>query len=267
MTLTHRDIAAAIETIAPLHLQEEWDNSGFQLGDPDGIATGVTLCVDLTSDVIDEAIANGSSMIITHHPLIFRGVKHIVGDNRTEQLIAKALRAGVTVYSSHTSVDNAVGGVSWAIAEKLGLTDIATLVPQHRSSPDGPGLGVVGNLPEALTLDQFISLVKERLGSPVVRCSDPSKAPTTVISRVALCGGSAAEFLPDAIKAGAQLYLVSDSKLNYFLDYRDRIILADIGHYESEAVTKQIFYHILNGKFPNFALYLSSVEDNPIKYL
>lgn len=264
---THRDIAAAIESVAPLDLQEEWDNSGFQLGDSEAEATGVTICVDLTDDVIDEALAAGHSMVVTHHPLIFKGVRQLLGRNRVERLVSRAIVSGLTVYSSHTAMDNAVGGVSHTLASMLGLTGVTTLVPKHRDDIAGPGLGAVGDLPSPLALDAFVDRVKACIGSPVVRCSDPSKAPASMISRVALCGGSAAEFLPEAISAGAQVYLTSDSRLNYFLDYRDRIILVDVGHYESEAVTKRIFYHILSGKFPNFALCLSSVEDNPIKYL
>lgn len=265
MNPTHRDIAAAIETVAPLPLQESWDNSGFQLGDPDAEATGVVLCVDLTARVLAEAVERGCSMIVTHHPLLFHGVKQLLGRNRTEQLVAQAIRAGITVYSAHTTIDStAPEGVSWAMARRLGLTGITTLVPANGA---GNGFGAVGNLDAPTAFEQLVERIKTTFESPVVRCSDPAEAPCATISRVALCGGAGAEFIPAAIAAGAQIYITSDSKLNYFLDYRDRIILADIGHYESESVTKQIFYHILSGKFPNFALYISAAESNPIKYL
>lgn len=262
--ITHRDIAQVIEEIAPLRLQEQWDNSGFQVGNPAAPCTGVLLCVDVTEAIVDEAVALGCSMIVSHHPVLFRGIKQVLGRNRVERVLAKALASGITIYSGHTSVDNAPAGVSHVMAQHLGLTGCRVLAP---ADPTGTtGCGIVGELPDALSAKAFVELVKATFNSPVVRCSDPALAPA-VIKRVALCGGAGGDFIADAISAGAQAYINSDTKLNQFIDNDSDIFLVDIGHYESENCTKEIFYRAISEKFPKFALYYSVVEKNPIHYL
>lgn len=258
-----REITDAIEAFAPLHLQESYDNTGYQTGNPEAEATGALLCVDVTEEILDEAKARGCNLVISHHPLLFRGVKCVIGRNRPERALAKAIRDGITVYSSHTATDSARGGVSQRMAEKLGLSNVRVLVP---TSPGAPtGLGAVGDLPSPLAAPQLAAKVKEAFGCEVLRTSRPNEGLT--ISRVALCGGSAAEFIPDAIAAGAQAYITADCKLNQFLDHAPDIWLIDAGHYETEQCTKQIFFNVLTEKFPNFAVCYSEKEKNPIIYL
>lgn len=262
-----REITNALEDFAPLHLQESYDNTGYQLGNPDQEATGALLCVDITEEIVDEATSRGCNLIITHHPLLFRGVKCVTGRNRPERVLAKALRAGLTVYSCHTAIDSAPGGVSWEMARRLGLTDIQTLVPSGHTHPAGtPGLGTVGNLPAPLTPRELALKVKDTFHTPTLRTSRPSPTLTS-ITRVALCGGAAAEFLPQAIAAGAQAYITADCKLNQFLDHATDIFLIDAGHYETEECTKQIFFNVIREKFPNFAVCNSEKDKNPIIYL
>lgn len=263
MTLTNRQITDAIEAIAPLSLQEEWDNAGYQVGDPEADCTGVLLCVDFTEDIAREAADKGCNLVIAHHPLIFRGIKSITGRNRVERCIALAFRLGLTVYSSHTPIDNSRHGISMEMGRMLGLSDLKILAP---ATPSGDaGLGVVGNLETPVTPEQWVEKIKATFGTPVVRCSRPDSSP--LISRVALCGGAGTEFLPLAISAGAQTYLSSDSKLNQFIDYAQDIFLTDIGHFEAEKCAKQIFYRLLCEKFRNFAIHNSDIEKNPIYYL
>lgn len=258
------DITNAIESLAPLRLQEDWDNSGYQIGNPGDECSGVLLCVDVTPAIIKEAVAKKCNLIISHHPLLFRGVKQITGRNRVERTIVEAILNNITVYSSHTAVDNAPQGVSWAMAEMLGLTNCRPLVPIR--GEENAGCGVVGDLTSPLSPEELVKRVKTAFGSPVARCSDIPRGQEK-ISTVALCGGAGAEFITSAIAMGAQAYITSDTKLNYFLDYVDDIFLIDIGHYESEKCTKHIFYHLLSEKFPNFALFISESEKNPINYL
>lgn len=123
------DITSAIEEYAPLSLQESYDNSGMQVGDKRREATGALLCVDVTEDIIDEAIDNGINLIISHHPLIFKGVKSITGSTGIERCIIKAISSDIAIYSAHTNMDNADRGVSYRMAEKLGLENITTLAP------------------------------------------------------------------------------------------------------------------------------------------
>lgn len=262
--MTIRDITDTLESFAPLRYQEEWDNSGYQVGNPFRECTGVLLCVDATEDIIDEAVARGCNLIIAHHPLLFHGVKQILGRNRVERAVEKAICNGVTIYSCHTAVDNAPGGVSWTMAEMLGLKDTVILSPAG-TTPD-TGCGVAGNLPEPMFPLELVEKVKQTFSSPVARCSElPASAEP--ITRIALCGGAGSDFIGDAIRLGAQAYITSDTKHNYFLDHVGDIFIIDIGHYESESCTKQIFYHVLSENFPNFALHYSEIEKNPINYL
>lgn len=263
-TLHHSDITEAIESIAPLHLQESWDNSGYQIGNPGDKCSGILLCVDVTPEIIKEAVEKKCNLIVSHHPLLFRGVKQIMGHNRVERTIVEAILNNITVYSSHTAVDNAPEGVSWAMAKMLGITDCRILVPS--AGKENSGCGIIGTIPEAITPKELVERVKNTFDSPVARCSDIPKN-LDKISRIALCGGSGAEFITSAIAQGAQAYITSDTKLNYFIDYIDDIFLIDIGHYESEKCTKHIFYHLLSENFPNFALFISESEKNPINYL
>lgn len=256
--MTNREITNAIEEFAPLSLQESWDNSGWQVGDPDATSTGAMVCVDVTPAIIAEAIQKGCNLIITHHPLIFRGVKQITGRDRVERCIALALREGISIYSSHTATDCAPAGVSWEMARRLGLQEVEGLDPS--------GLGVIGDLAAPLPWLDFVTLVKDKFDAPCVKCSrvpfDGLK-----ICRVGLCGGSAAEFLPLALSRGAQAYVTADCKHNQFIDHADDILLVDSGHFETEECTKEIFYRVISEKFPNFAVWKSTVETNPVVYL
>lgn len=261
---TVAQIIAAIESFAPPCLQESYDNSGVQIGgDSSCPCSGVMLAVDPTPHIVDQARRAGCNLIITHHPLLFRGLKSITGATPVEQAAISCIRHGITLYSAHTSLDSAPSGVSAVIASMLGLSGIVPLEPS--ASTPGAGLGAIGTLPSPLTPQQFVSLVKTTFGSPVVRCSAIN--PGKTISKVALCGGSGASLIPDAIAAGADAMLTSDTRYHDFVDNANTIFLADIGHFESEKCTKTIFYNVIREKFPNFALLYTATEPNPINYL
>jgi dinuclear metal center YbgI/SA1388 family protein len=256
--MTNKEITNAIEEFAPLSLQESWDNSGWQVGNPDAECSGVLLCVDITAEVLDEARRKGCNLIVSHHPLFFKGVKQILGRNRVERCAAQAISYGISVYSSHTATDCAPHGVSWEMARMLGVTDIQAL--------DESGLGAIGNLPQAMPWRELVDKVKATFGAACVKCSHV-KDDSLMVSRLGMCGGSAGDFLPLAHQLGAQAYITADCRLNQFLDYADDILLIDSGHFETEQCTKQIFYRVISEKFPNFAVWKSTVERNPIAYL
>lgn len=257
------DIVNAIEAIAPPSLQEGWDNTGLLVGSRDNECRGVMVCVDVTPAIIDEALSAGCDMVVSHHPLIFKGLKRLNGSNRVERSVIKAIENGVAVYCCHTSIDNApVEGVSHVMARKLGVTDCDVLSPG--GSDRNIGLGVVGRFAEPLSPIGLVELVKRSFGSPVTRCSS---LPSGMIGRVAMCGGSGSGFIADAIAAGASAYITSDTRYHDFVDYGDKIFIVDIGHFESEECTKEIFYQIIKEKFPNFAVCYSVIETNPISYL
>lgn len=267
--VTNRQVIEAVESVAPRRLQEDYDNTGLQCGTPDARCTGVLLCVDLTRMIVDEAVARGCNLIITHHPLLFRAVKSINGVGRVQSALVAAIKNDVTVYSCHTAVDNSPEGISHVMARKLGLVDVSVLEARSDNEFGTVGSGVMGSFPAGgITPREFVTLVKEVFHSPVARCSDPSLLPDDfLIERVGLCGGAGSFLIEPAIMLGAQAFLTSDSKFNCFVDYASDVFLVDIGHYESEECAKEIFYHAITKKIPNFAVYYSNVEQNPIKYM
>lgn len=252
------DIIGALEEYAPLVLQESYDNCGLQTGDASRECTGAMLCVDPTPAVIAEAAAAGCNLVVSHHPLIFRGLKRLTGSTPVEQAVELSIRHGVAVYSLHTCLDNAPAGVSRRMAGMLGLERVEAL-------DAASGGGAVGELAEPLAAEDFLREVKRVFGAPVVRHSvaDGSR----MVSRVALCGGSGAPMLPAALACGADAMVTADVKYHDFADFGGRILIADIGHFESEQCTTGIFTDIITKKFPNFAVRDSHVESNPVNYM
>ncbi|MCM1448880.1 MAG: Nif3-like dinuclear metal center hexameric protein [Clostridiales bacterium] len=265
----NRQVIEAVEAVAPRRLQEGYDNTGLQCGTPDAPCTGVLLCVDLTESIVDEAVARGCNLIVTHHPLLFNAIKRIDGEGRVQRALLSAIKRDITVYSCHTAVDNAPAGISHEMARKLGLVDVVTLEGRHDDQLGSVGSGVIGMLPgDGLSPEQFVQLAKCVFHSPVARCSKPEALPGDYrIKRVGLCGGAGSFLIEPAIALGAQAFLTSDCKFNCFIDYAASTFLVDLGHYETEECAKDIFYHAITKKIPNFAVYYSNVEKNPIKYM
>ena len=203
---TIADVVRVIESFAPVDIQENWDNCGLCAGSPDAELTGVLVGFDCTRALIDEAVECGANMVVTHHPLIFHGLKKVDEADPVGDALIRAIRAGVAVYCAHTSADKAPGGVSWAIARRLGLENVSVLDYDAAVSSEGfsCGLGIIGDFPEALSSDRAIEKVKEAFGLPYVRCSRPSDG---LIRRVAACGGAGSSLVDRARAAGAQLYL------------------------------------------------------------
>ena len=254
-----KDIIKVIEDFAPLSIQEGWDNSGLCIGSPEDEVTSVLLALDCTPELVDEAVACGADMIITHHPLIFSGLKKVSPDDLTGAAVIKAIKAGISIYAAHTNADKVLEGVSGAMAARLGLTDVQVLSDEG----DGNGLGVVGDLPQPMTAQQVVALVKERFSLKVVKASRPV---TGMVSRVAMCGGSGSSLIGAARKSGAQLYISGDiSYHNYFT--RGDFMLMDIGHYESEIDIVDILFSLIKKNFPTFAVRITqNSNSNPIYY-
>lgn len=257
-----KDIAAAIEQFAPLDYQEQWDNAGFQVGDPEADVTGVLLCTDVTEEVISEAISLGYNMVVSHHPLIFHPLKKLLGRNHVERMVATALREGVTIYSGHTNVDNAPGGVSWVMADKLSMTSVELLVGHEARDGRQVGCGVIGNI-VPMSGTELLARLRDAFGVAAIRYSGPVGH---TVERVALCGGAGAFLLDTALQQGAQAFVTADIRYHEYMTADDRLLLADIGHFESEQYTKELFFAAIRGKNPNFAVAFAKNEANPMKY-
>ena len=254
-----KDVMAVIEEFAPLALQEKWDNSGLCIGSPDDKVSSVLLGLDCTPELVDEAIACGADMIVTHHPLIFSGLKKISAEDLVGEAVVKAIRAGISVYAAHTSADKVIAGVSGAMAARLGLKDVRIL----DEDGEGTGLGVVGNLPEPMTAQDALELVKERFALKVVKSSKPVGCK---IERVAMCGGSGGSLIGAARAAGAQLYISGDISYHNFFTPEGFMIM-DIGHYESEIEIVDILFSLIKKNFPTFAVRITqNMHSNPIYY-
>ncbi|MDR2026095.1 MAG: Nif3-like dinuclear metal center hexameric protein [Prevotellaceae bacterium] len=362
--MTVKNIVSELEKLAPLIYQESYDNAGLIVGDPESEVTSALLCFDVTEDVIDEAIEKKANLVISHHPVIFKGLKKINGKNPVERIVIKAIQNNIALYASHTNLDSVQGGINTVLAEKLGLSDIkilsqiekllfkiVTFVPDaysekvrramfdagaghignydscsyniagtgtfrggEKTNPfvgekgllhDEPeirietvatkdslgkiisalrqnhpyeepvydiyqlenrfanaGIGATGVLPEYTDPSEFMAKIKKVLSVKIIRHNDLYKK----VKTVAVCGGSGSGYIDGAIAAGADIFITGDCKYHQFLDYRNEIILADTGHFESEYFAVEIFYNVINKKFPNFAASLSRGIINPVQY-
>lgn len=253
-----KEISSVLETYAPLSLQESWDNSGYCVGTPYQEVTSAIIALDCTPKLIDIAVEKGANMVITHHPLIFNGIKKISPDSSVGYVIYQAIKHNIVVYSCHTNMDKVIDGVSGEMALRLGLQDVEFL------SKDGEGgLGVVGELPEGISDKEFALKLKEVFSLHTLRCSIPSGKE---IKKVALCGGSGKSLIPVAIAAGADAYISGDISYHDFLTEQG-FFLVDIGHYESEIDIVDRISSILKEKIPTFAVHTILDNNNLVYYI
>lgn len=361
-----KEILSVIEHLAPLPLQESFDNSGVQVGDVNQDAKSVLVCIDVTEDVMTEAIRLGCNLVISHHPLAFRSFKSLTGKTYVERCMIQACKHDIVVYAAHTNLDNAFGGVNYELARILNLEQVKILAPQKKmltklvtfvpqshaesvravlfnagagnignydacsfnvlgegtfragenthpfvgekgalhieaevrievilpvykqndvlnallaihpyeepaydfymleNSWAHAGSGIVGTLPEPMEEEDFLYHLKDTLGLSNIQHS-PYLGKQ--IHEVALCGGAGAFLIPQAIGYGADIFITGEAKYNDFYDVENKILLATVGHYESEVCTKNIFYNLLSEKFPDLELNLSQFDENPVKYL
>ena len=251
---------------AELHpeYQEDYDNAGFLLGDPQEECRGALVAVDLTDDVIDEALERGANLIVTHHPMIFGGVKRITPRDAVGRHIMRLIKNDIGVYAAHTNLDNLKQGVNCILAEVLGLTDCHILRPLASQPSTDIGAGMIGRLPYPLPTHAFLEQVKASLGLPLLRVSDIA---SPAVARVAICGGAGNFLIDDAIRQQADIYLTGDMKYHDFQRAEGRITLVDIGHFESEQFTKQLIYSIISKKFSTFACFISERGRSFVNYM
>jgi dinuclear metal center YbgI/SA1388 family protein len=360
------EIIRLLESNFPLYLQESWDNSGLLLGNPGNEINKVLVTLDVTEEVVKEAISKDSELIISHHPVIFNGIKSITGKNATERIVETSIRNKISIYAIHTNLDNSFAGINAILCNKLGLNNIRILVPKgdilrklvtfcpvsdaekvrtalfnagaghignydscsfnaagtgtFRGSEDSnpyvgergklhyeneirietiypvylesdvlgalhaahpyeevaydlynlgneylrAGTGMVGELSREISEPDFLNLLKKTFGSTIIR---HSKLIGKKAGRIAVCGGSGSFLINDAIKAGADFLVTSDVKYHNFFETDGEIVIADIGHYESEQFAKELIYNILIKNFSTFAVLISELNTNSVNYL
>lgn len=363
---TIREIVGYLDGMAPFNYQESYDNSGLLVGDPDRAVTGVLVALDCTEAVIDEAVSVGANVVLTHHPILFKGIKRLTGNTYVERTVIKAIEHSIALVAIHTNLDNVYFGVNDIIAGKLGLNNRRILAPKEAVlfrlgvfvpreaeeqvraamaeagagqigdydscsfSVDGTGRfrpnadadpyvgeagrletvaetrievvvnrhalaaveramkqahpyeevaydtvamtnknayigsGMVGDLAQPVAVKDFLRTLKTTFGCGAIRYTDPVKE---TVQRIAVCGGSGGFLLGDALRAGADVFITADYKYHEFFDADGKIVIADIGHFESEQFTSEWLVALLLKKFTTFAVRLTNVNTNPINYL
>ena len=358
-------LTAYLESLAPLAYQEDYDNAGLIVGQPDQEVYKALISLDCTGAVVDEAIANNCQVIISHHPIVFRGLKKFNGKTYVERVVEKAIRNNIALYAIHTNLDNVLPGVNAKICETLGLKHCRILAPKHHllkklvtyvphshadavrdalfeagagnignysevsfnangtgtfkgnenASPfvgeqgirhreeeirietiypaileskiimalilahpyeevaydlysmtnqnQHVGSGMIGELELPMEEEAFLYHVKEKMRAHVIR---HTALTGRHIKKVAVCGGAGGFLLKHAIGAGADMFITADYKYHEFFDAEEKLIIADIGHFESEQFTQQLLYENIKKKFSNFAVRLTEVNTNPVKY-
>lgn len=354
-----------LENLAPLHFQEEYDNSGLIVGRPEQEITSAIISLDATEAVLDEAIETGANLIVSHHPIVFKGLKKLNGQRYIERVVEKAIRHNIALYAIHTNLDNVTGGVNARICDKLGLKNCRILLPKNsllkklvtfvpvenveevknalfdagcgkigrydecsygvegtgnyragegtnpyageigtrhhekeirletifpghlqkkvivalimahpyeevvydiyplENTWDEVGSGMIGDLPEPTDETGFLHHIKNSMDAKVIR---HTSLRNKTVKKVAVCGGSGSFLLGKAIAAGADFFITADFKYHEFFDAENRLVIADIGHFESEQFTQDLLMEKLREKFPTFALRLTKHITNPVNY-
>lgn len=278
-----KDVIKAIEAVAPLKLQDEWDNSGLQVGFPEDELKGVLVCLDVTEEIVEEAISKGCSMIVSHHPLLFHALKQVSDVTYQQRCVTKALSNGITIYSAHTSLDNAPGGVNYKIAELIGLKKLEWLEPRWvdgescgekgaNCSQAPAGSGVIGELAQPVEREAFLNKLKEVFGVECLRHSDTGQdskgtenAQSASVKKVALCGGAGAFLMQTALEKGADCFISGEF---HYHDYFENggMLLAELGHYQSEKCTIDLLKDIIGKSVKDVNIISTEINTNPIRY-
>ena len=248
----------------------------MQVGDTGREVNSVLLTTDVTPAVVDEAVRLGCQLIISHHPLLFHGLRQVCGQSPQAEAVAMAIRNDIAVYSAHTSLDSVWGGINTRLADILGIRDYRILVPsgnpEIRKSgvpAERAGLGVIGSLPEPMEFHSFLKHVRATLNATYVRYTEPSSSQGgtggRLITTVALCGGSGAELIAEAVAQGADVYLTADCKYHEFQEAEGRIAVVDIDHWVSECHCREIFRDLLATH--GIACRISQADRTPVKIL
>lgn len=249
-----KEIVCALERFAPLPLQESYDNAGLQVGLTEAEASGALLCLDVTEEVIQEAVDMGCNLIVAHHPLLFRGVKRVSDTTQVERCLRLAVKNDICIYAAHTNLDNAEDGVNYKMAEKLGLMDVVPL----------EGGGVLGYLMAEEDSLAFLQRVKDVFRVESLQHNELLRRP---IQSVALCGGAGSFALDAAIEQEADAFLTGEMGYHQFFGHEQQIQIGVMGHFQSEQFTTEIFQQIIGECAPQLPVFVTGINTNPIQYL
>ncbi len=258
-----KDICSLLEMKAPLSLQESYDNVGLIVGDALATCTGVLCCLDITLEVIEEAKQKNVNLIIAHHPIVFYPLKQIVSHRFVDSIVMAAVRYDIHLYAIHTNVDNVLNGVSITMANALGLKKVELLLKKDHHSLKNIGSGCVGYLSQPMEIEIFLRLLQQAFGLKVIK---HTKVSISHVHKIAMCGGAGKFLLPIAIEKKADVFVSSDFTYHDFFGIPSSIMVADIGHGESEQFVASHIATWIKEAYPCISLFISQIKTNPIDY-
>lgn len=257
MANTH-DILSYIEALAPASLKMEWDNVGLLCGDPQKEVRKILIALDPFEAVCQEAADWGADVLLTHHPLIYRPLKHITTDESSGRCVMTLIQNQICAINAHTNLDIAQGGVNDCLAQVLGLENVHVVL--SKESLELLRAGTVISQP----VEAFAGFVKDALECRGVRYVDGGK----MVQKVCVGGGACADEIKSAIAAGCDTFVTSDIKYNQFWDAKELgINLIDAGHFYTENPVCKALQKKLSNQFPNIAVKISEIHEDPVRFL
>lgn len=254
MSVKVKEVINTLERFAPLPLQESYDNAGLQVGLTEAEVSGVLLCLDVTEEIISEAVEMGCNLVVSHHPVLFKGLKRITDSTQVQRVVRMAIQNDIAIYSAHTNLDKAEDGVNYEMAQRLGLVDV---------TPIGD-CGVMGYLRSPIDSPFFLDRVKEVFRCRCLMHNEPLARP---IQSVAICGGAGDFLLDEALAQEADAFLTGEMHYHTYMGHEQETQICVLGHYESEQYTIELLERILADAFPHLLLYKTERNTNPIHYL
>ena len=259
------DIIDYFDCVAPFYMKFDFDNIGILVGFPENDVSKVLISLDITDEVVEEAVSIGADLIISHHPIIFEPLKRITLNDVKGRKIIKMIQNGISAICLHTNMDSAAGGVNDALISALGVKSSEILCP-HGSHPDGSPFGIsrFGCLEEAYELDKYLSMIKTRLSANGLRYVSGGKN----VFKIACCGGAGAGDMLKAFEMGCDTYITSDLKYDHFLLAKDLgLNLIDADHFCTENVIVPVMRDRLAEKWPDLEAVISSSHRQTICFI
>lgn len=262
-----KELLENLEEFAPISLSENnlWDNSGLQIGNKNSEIKKILLCIDITREAFETAKNNGFNCIISHHPLIFKGIKSFDIEDYKTSLISDLIKSDINVISMHTNLDAAEFGVNYAIGQKLELFDISLLCERGIYNNKPYGYGLVGNLKNKMSLDALAKFIKDKLDTAALRYVGN---PDTSIEKIAVCGGSGSSFIKDAINKMADAYITGDiGHHDAQAALENGLMIIDAGHFDTEKHVLDELKKYIDKLSKKEEIITKIFDNNPFKFI